>query len=86
MKGWSGGGTPWFGGPIKRSFHGFTVSMKEFAAGFSDFATTLPKLFGAMCSNRENEGEHAGVKRLNRLKCQATRYKRQRMAKSRKKY
>jgi hypothetical protein len=26
------------------------------------FATTLPELFAAMCSNRENEREHTGIK------------------------
>jgi hypothetical protein len=41
--------------------HAFTL------AESTDFATTLPELFAAMCSNRENEGEHIGVKRLNRF-------------------
>jgi hypothetical protein len=29
--------------------------------GPSHFATTLPELFAAMCSNQENNGERAGV-------------------------
>src|SRR5262249_49723970 len=58
------GGISSFGGGTK-IFYG--MGWDDFGRnGFTDFATTLPKLYATMCSNRKDCPAETAVKRLNR--------------------